>query len=182
MARQNPWPEESWTAEQKRVGEKIRASRGQVSSGPLATVLRVPEIAEGLSDFVGHFAGSTLLDARLKEFVMLVVARQYTAQYMWAAHEKGARNAGLPDAVIERVRAGDRPVTAAADELLTHDMTVALVRDRTLDDALYGRAVETWGEDGTIEMIALIGFYKAVATVIMGLRVEAPGDDPLPIL
>ena len=40
---------------------------------------------------------------------ILLEARLWDAQYEWWAHEPLARKAGLPDAIIENIRAGKRP-------------------------------------------------------------------------
>ena len=41
---------------------------------------------------------------------------------------------------------------------------------------LYQRAVEGFGEQGLVEMIATIGYYTMVAMTLNAFEVQAPGD------
>ena len=109
MARVPDISPDQLTTEQKRIRDAIAGARGGVVRGPFAIWLRQPVIADAANRFGNALRLEGKLDKRLFELMVLVIARHWSAQYEWFAHEDAARQAGLPSAVIEAVRAGKRP-------------------------------------------------------------------------
>ena len=79
----------------------------------------------------------------LKEIAIITVARQYTAQYEWYVHARRAKEVGVDDAIIDAIRHRKRPRFSDPREALVYDMTLEMVEQRRLGDALYARALET---------------------------------------
>jgi 4-carboxymuconolactone decarboxylase len=184
MTRIAPIPKDAMTPEQVRVNEKIAGPRySGPARGPFAVWLRTPEFAEIASDFGLHLRTRTTLPRRLLELVVLITARQWTAQYEWAAHEGFAREAGLPDQVIEDLRTGRRPAFDAPDEALVYDVAMEIQERKGVGDDTYRRATDLLGEQTVIDLLTVIGYYTLLAVVLTGLDVEAPdGSIPLPPL
>ncbi len=87
-----------------------------------------------------------------------------------------------PD-VIEAIRSGTRPAFAAPNEALVYEATVELVRSRALDAGRHRALVDALGEAPAVELIALIGFYIALAVLLVAYDVDAPnGAVPLPAI
>jgi 4-carboxymuconolactone decarboxylase len=182
MARIPPIPEDAMTPEQIRVNQKIAGPRyAGPARGPFAIWLRTPEFAEIASDFGLYLRTKTTLPRRLLELTVLITARQWTAQYEWAAHEGFAREAGLDAETIEDLRAGRRPGFTAPDEALVYDVAMEIQERRGLCDDTYHRAEALLGEQTVIDLLTVIGYYTLLAVVLTGLDVEAPdGEQPLP--
>jgi 4-carboxymuconolactone decarboxylase len=167
---------EELSPEQRRLHDEIAAGRERVG-GPFAIWLRTPSIAEAANRFGNVLRRDSTMEKRLFELMVLVVARHWTAQYEWFVHEK----AGLPDAVIESVRAGQRPAFERDDEALVYDVTHELMQRRRLSDAAYERALTALGQDQLIEFITAISFYTSVAVMLNGFDVPTPdGSVPVP--
>ena len=85
-----------------------------------------------------------------------------------------AREHGVGRQVIDDVFALRRPEGAPEDELLTYDVCSALHRTHRLPPELYTRAVDQFGEQGLVEMVATIGFYTMVAMTLSAFDVGVP--------
>jgi 4-carboxymuconolactone decarboxylase len=70
-----------------------------------------------------------------------------------------------------------------ADEEAVYDVVTELLRDRNISDATFARATKILGEQPTIDLVAVAGFYMMVSAVLLAGRVSPPdGTRPLPIL
>ena len=182
MARIDPIPLDRMTPDQKRINDEIAGTRGGgAAKGPFALWLRTPELADKANAFGSYLRHHTSVPQRLVELAVLVVARTYTAQYEWYAHEKYVEKVGLDPAMVDAIRARRVPMIEKEDEQVVHAMARELSVDRNLSDATYARAVEVLGEQTVLELVTIIGFYTMVAVVLVSFDVDIPdgGDKPL---
>lgn len=142
--------------------------------GPFAAWLLSPGLADPAQQLGAFLRFESELPAKLRELAILVTARATTAQYEWFAHRPLAEQAGLASAIIEAIRARTLPRFTDADEALTYDVATALNSTRTLDDALYGRALARFGARGMVEFVGLIGYYTMVAMTLNVFDAEVP--------
>ena len=86
--------------------------------------------------------------------------------------------------VAEAIRDGRRPTSMQPDEEVVYDVCIELLRDRNLTDATFKRAKDILGEQPTIDLIAVAGFYVMVSAVLIAGRVGIPdgSQPPLPVL
>lgn len=180
MARVEDLKPETLTPEQKAIHDRIAGSRGGTVRGPFAIWLRNPKLADAADKF-----GTTLrngdLDQRLFEIMVLVVARHWSAQYEWFAHERHARECNIAPDVIEAIRHRRKPSFDRDDERLIYELVTEMNETRTLSQATYDRAVAMLGLDHVIELITSLGFYTMVAIMLNGFDAPVPGDArPLP--
>jgi 4-carboxymuconolactone decarboxylase len=171
--RMPPIPEGEWTEAQRSAVAQFAQVRGPLS-GPWHAILRSPEMlnpARSLSDYL-RFNSS--LPPRLSEFVILITAREWTAQYEWYAHHPLAMRGGLAPEIADAVAEGRRPEAMADDEAAVYDFTIELHRNRSVSDATYARAVEHLGEQGIMDVIGLSGWYTLVSMVLNTARVAPP--------
>ena len=170
-----PIPQDQWTEAQREAVAEFSEVRGQLS-GPWHAILRSPGMlnpARSLSDYL-RFNSS--LPPRLSEFVILITAREWTAQYEWYAHHRLAMRGGLSPEIAAALAEGRRPEGMAADEEAVYDFCIELHRNRSVSDATYARALEQVGEQGIMDMIGLSGWYTLVSMVLNTARVPAPPD------
>ena len=181
MARIPDLDPDQLTFHQRRIYEEIAGPRGGVVAGPFAIWMRNPELADRANQFGNILRREGKLDKRLFELMVLVIARHWTAQYEWHAHEKHARTCGVADDVIEAIRAGRRPTFARDDEELIYNATVELLEQKKLSQPTYDRLVALLGQDQLIEFVTSAGFYTMVAMVLVGFDAPVPGGKlPLP--
>src|SRR5437660_8793292 len=121
----------------------------------------------------------TSLPDRLSELAIITTARFWRAQYEWYAHAPLAEKAGVPSAAIEAIRTGGTPVFTAKDEALIYRLCSELFRTQRLSDASFSEAVSAFGENGLVEVIAIIGYYTLIGNTLNVFQVGLPeGETP----
>ena len=181
MARVPPIDTDALSDEQRRLADAIAGARSGHVRGPFAIWLRIPRIAEKANEFGNVLRRGGQLDRRLFELMVLIVARRWSAQYEWYAHEKNALAAGVSTEVVNAIRSRQLPAFANDDEKLIYEIVTEIDDTRTLSAASYERAVATFGLDLLIELVTAIGFYSSVAMMINVFEAPVPDDErPLP--
>ena len=166
--------------EQQELLTSLQSAGRATITGPYSVLIRVPEIGAIIRDLSFRMRTRTRLADRLFEVMVLTVARSWSAQYEWYAHEPGARKAGVSEAAIEALRAGraDPPFTQE-DERIVFTFTDELVRTKHVSDPTYARALTIFGEELLIELVAAIGFYNLISVVLNAFDVAIPDGKPL---
>ncbi len=152
-------------AQQEVARELIAGPRGAVL-GPFIPLLRSPVLADRLQKVGEYLRYQSALETRINEFVMLVVARQWTQQFEWCMHYPLALKAGVKQEVLDALAQGRRPAGMADDEELAYDVCEELVRTHGLSDATYERAAQRFGERGLVDMLGLVGYFTTVSMVM----------------
>jgi len=168
------------TPYQTQVHDEIAGARSGAVRGPFAIWLRLPELADKANQF-GNVMRRGRLDRRLFELMVLIVARHWSAQYEWYAHERNALAAGIAAETIEAIRFRRLPNFEREDEKLIYEIVGEMHETKSLSQASYDRALAMLGEDCLIELITAAGFYSTVAMVINVFEAPVPGGErPLP--
>jgi len=150
---------------------------------PFNVYLRSPELAQELRKVGEYLRFKTSLPARLNEFAILVTARQWGSQYEWFAHHRLALKAGLNPAVAEDLAQGRRPAGMQEDEATIYDFSHQLHTQHGVSDATFKAAVDKFGEQGVVDLIAVSGYYVLVSMILNVDRAPVPGGaKPLPVL
>ena len=172
------------TAAQQATFDDIVANRpvkhedGHIG-GPFDIWLRSPEMGKRLVGLGGFFRFRTEVDRRYIELAILVTGQFWQAQFEWWAHEPMARDAGVPEDVIQAVKKGAKPSFEDAGDAAAYAVAHELYHTRTLSQATFDQAVAALGETGTAEIIGVSGFYGLVSMTLNGFDVELPaGAEP----
>jgi len=172
---------EQLSPEQKRIHDEIASTRRGNVKGPFAIWLRVPEIADKANHLGNAVRAKGAMDKRLIELMTLVVARYWSAQYEWYAHEDQALKAGISSDVVEALRDGRTPKFERADEQLVYDIVTEMQETKRLSQATYDRGIAAFGLELMIEFMTAVGFYTMVAVVLNAFDAPVPGGkQPLP--
>ena len=144
--------------------------------GPFDAWLLSPELSHRLRGLGVMLWERTSLDRGLVELAISITGRHWEANVEWAAHAPRAIEYGIAPEVLDAVLAGRRPECAPAEQQLLYDVCMSLHREHALPEPLYGRAVRTFGEQGLVELIGVIGFYTLVSMTLNAFEVQvAPG-------
>lgn len=157
--------EPSLTDEQRRVRDVILASRRNLD-GPFPAWLHSPELAD-LAQALGAFCRyRTALPLVESELLILCVAGHCRCIGEQQIHEPIARQAGLSEAVIVTLRAGEAAALPTVRLQLLHDVATALLSTHRIDDELFGRALGEFGERTLVEIVGVIGYYTLAAQTL----------------
>lgn len=169
-----PPPLETMSDTQRRLYDHtVRVLGGPV--GPRMVLLNHEALAEKWAA-LGEVIKNASYPARLRELVILAVARHWRADFEWYAHETQALAAGLTPAVIDALRRGVRPGFVDDADATVYDYCQAIQQRHAVDDALYDRTYALLGKTGIIELTALIGQYTGVAITLVAHRIMLPED------
>ena len=173
-------PLEEMSAAQRGVAEAIMSGPRQRMSGPFNAWLRSPELADRLQKAGEYVRFNTSLDKRINEMAILMTAQAWGSQYEWYAHAPLALKAGLDPAVIAAIGAGRKPDSMKEDEAIVWEFITQLRRVHGVDDAIYARALEKFGERGIVDLIGVNGYYDAVSMTLNVARVTPPAGAEVP--
>jgi 4-carboxymuconolactone decarboxylase len=157
----------------------LRPAPGARLGGPFEPWLRNPVLAEQLVAVGGTLRFGTTLPARLTELAILTMGRAWTAQFEFWAHERFARRAGVPDAVIDAIKARKRPAFEQPADEAVYDFASEMIASHRASDATYARARRELGERGVVELAVLLGYYSLVSLTLNAFEVPLPeGVEP----
>jgi 4-carboxymuconolactone decarboxylase len=182
---------EQMTPEQRALAAAIqggpRASvpgRDNSIGGPFNPWLRSPEVGDKLQQLGAQLRFHSSIPAALNEFAILITAREWSSQYEWHAHHRLALAAGLPASIAADLAQGRRPEGMNDEQRIVYEFCTEMHRNRFVSDATFAAAKQSFGERGVIDLIAVSGYYVAVAMTLNTARVGLPEGvaPPLPDL
>ena len=160
-------------AQLQMVDSVMSGKRGSMQ-GPYNVLLRSPQLGNLAQQFGAHTRFNSSLPLALNELAILLVARFWTCQFVWWAHRRIAREAGLEEALIQAIATGKIPQGLAADVAAVYGFCNELLQTRLVSDATYAAAVELFGEAGVVDLMGTMSYYTLVS---MSLNVD---QYPLP--
>lgn len=108
-----------------------------------------------------------------------MTARYWRSNFEWVTHEPIAREAGLAPEIIAAVQSGGSPSFAREDEEPVYRFCRELHETHQVTDATYGNAVGQFGEQGTAELVCLLGYYTMAAMTLSAFKLPLPeGAEP----
>ena len=141
-------------------------------AGPFNAMLYAPPVGHALQELGTAIRFHTELAPRVREMAILVVAQAWDSAYERESHELLGRDAGLNDAEIEALRAGEDPGFADKQEQVAYSVLRALTSPGAdLDDQEYDTAVAVLGERALVELSTLVGYYATLALQLRIFRV-----------
>ena len=167
-------PPEKMTEAQKKAAEIVVAARGVPLSGPFNVLLRSPEVMLGAKGMGDYLRFKTVLPPKLREFVILITARQWTQRYEWHSHSDLAVKAGLSGEIVKAIAVGRRPPEMSDEEAIVYDFCAELHDNHSVSDATYARALAKFGEQGIIDMVGINGYYTFLSMAMNVARTPEP--------
>jgi 4-carboxymuconolactone decarboxylase len=142
--------------------------------GPWNPWLRFPKFGGPVWELVKALSSSPKLPRPVREVAILVTGAKFHSAYEIYAHVPVAELRGLPDDRIATIVAGQRPSDMTREEAVAYDVASALVSGGVLPALAYQQAVAAFGEEGTAELINLVGLYCMVSVTLNGFDVPVP--------
>ncbi len=166
-------PREAMTAAQREAADALIAGPRKAVFGPFIPLMRSPELMARVGKVGEYLRFDSVLEVRLRELAMCLVARHVSNQFEWLMHAPLALKAGVPQSSLDAIAAGRHPQSAAADEAATVDLVTELLQHHGVCDASYAAAVSLLGEQGVLELTTLVGYFAMVCWVMNVARTPA---------
>lgn len=142
--------------------------------GPFNPFLLHPEVTEKLSDFQATEASCTTLTPSVREAVVLITGSVWRADFELYAQVSVAKRVQLPGAAAAALARGEIPDDLGHDEKIAARVARALMTRRRVDDDLYREAERLFGAIGLYDIIAVMGVYETVCSMLALFEVPAP--------
>lgn len=173
---------EAMSAAQRQAAEALIAGPRKAVFGPFIPLMRSPELMSRVGQVGEYLRFDSVLDVRVRELTMCLVARHVSNQFEWLMHAPLALKAGVPQASLDAIAEGRYPHSTAADEAAAVDLATELLLHHGVSDASYAAALGVFGEQGVVELTTLIGYFAMVCWVMNVARTPTdnkPGFSPL---
>ena len=170
------WHEEGRAMLRGHLAVADRYLSGAADAPPMPGILGLlghhPRLAGDWLALNGGFVDDAVLDARVRELLILRVGWRTRCRYEWAQHTRMAERAGLTSAEIAAVADGsgfagwsdrDRDLLDAVDQMID--------AHRVADDTWH-RLADHFDEQALLELLFLIGSYLCLALVLNSVELE----------
>ena len=171
-----PIPTDRLTPDQEAAVQELVAGRRGAVIGPFIATLRSPELTRRLQRLGDYIRFEAALPEKLREMAILLTAREWTQGFEWEVHAPLAAQAGLSAGTIAAIAGGRAPQPTDRGESLVYDVFTELHRDASVSDATYEAAVDEFGEQGVVDLIALIGYYTTLAMIMNVAQTPPPSS------
>ena len=174
MAARVPYVErEEMDAEGQEIYDRIRKDRNAPRVGlQFRAMLHSPKAAGYLTSMGAQLRFQSALPENLKEFAIIIVAREWNSDIEWTAHAALAAKAGVSDASIEAVRTGKAPAGLTGDERIIAAFVQPLLRQKTVSDEAFAAAQKLLGTRGVVDLTLTCSYYTAINMAQVALKPE----------
>ena len=159
------WDEMS--PEQQSMTRAVLDGQRGAMQGPYNVLLRSPEMGNLAQQFGAHVRFQSSLPLALNELAILMIARDWTAQFVWWAHRRIAQEAGLSPALIDAIAKGlPVPDDLPPDVTAVHQFCSELIHHRQVSDTTYAHAAALFGERGVVDLMGTLSYYTLVSMAL----------------
>jgi 4-carboxymuconolactone decarboxylase len=159
-------PYDQMTPEQQEGYKAMIEARGRLP-GPTKIWVHNPKLAKVAGQFGAHFqSGRYSLTEREREIAVCIITSRWHSAYPTAAHERHAKEVGLPAAKVEAILGGMPTAFDDEREQTIYEMAIVLSTGRWVPRGLHDRAVKALGHIGITDVITLMGHYTSVAMTL----------------
>ena len=148
---------------------------GGCLEGPFNAFLLQPQLGGALQALGSAVRYETSLSDRAREIAILIVADHWESHFEWYAHEAIGRNVGLSDDELAALREHRWDALEPAESVIA-STTYRLTAEGDLDDDTFRDASAALGLPGLFELLAIVGYYAALALQLRVFRVGVPGS------
>jgi alkylhydroperoxidase family enzyme len=169
----HPLPESEWDDERREVLEPMRRD-GQVYN-IFATFARHPKLLKRWLVFGSHILAKSTLPARDREIVILRTGWLCKAEYEWGHHVAIARNIGLRQDEIDRIKQGAESEVWTTLESNLIKAVDELHADSIVTDSTWKLLADHYTTEQLIDLIFTVGQYHMVSMALNSLGIQLEG-------
>jgi len=150
--------------------------------GPFNAWLYSPEIGDPIQALGEAIRFHSSLPQNLLETVILMIGREWRAQFEWWAHARLAKRAGISEEVIQDIKEGVRPEKARPEELIIYDFCRELMDRKRVSGENFERTKDLVGVKGIVDLIGIMGHYTLVSMTLNVFDIPLPEGQDLPFV
>lgn len=179
MARVPYVDREDMDAAGKAIYDRIRNDRNSPTVGlQFRALLNSPDAASHLTSMGAVLRFKSAMPENIKEFAIIIIAREWNSDIEWTAHAALAAKAGVSAASIETIRTGKSHATLTADEQLIARFVLQLLREKNVPDDTFAAVQKMLGTQGVVDLTLTCGYYTAINMAQLALKSEMePGKN-----
>jgi 4-carboxymuconolactone decarboxylase len=166
---------ETFSEETRTAVRHILETRGSMPP-PSSYLTYAGQAGARLSDLVEHLRYQTSLNDAETELAICTAARAANADYIWNAHVRLGLAAGVREEAIEAIDSGGPLDDLTADEALIIRFGRELLETQRVADDTFDAVRSRYGENGLMELTAVMGVYLMNATILRAMDHQAPAD------
>lgn len=174
MPRIAPLDYANLTSEQEWAVQRFKDGQIGAVRGPAEAWLRAPGVADPCRQLVEYCRYSTALPREVTELAILLTGRHWRSQVEFWGHSRMAREAGIPDDVIEAIRTGQRPALPQPNLQAAYNLVTEYFATNRVSAPTYAQGLEAFGERGLVELIGAVGLYGLVSMTLNIFEVAIP--------
>src|SRR3546814_8317368 len=142
----------------------------------LGTLAHYPALARAFSTFNAHVAGSSTLQVRDREIVILRLSWLRRSEYEYGQHVILGKRAGLGDDELQWLQEGPDAAGWSAEDADLVRAVDALHGLSRITAATWTRLAKRYDQAQLLDLLFLVGCYDALALVINSIGPPAAGD------
>src|SRR5215468_51374 len=162
--------------------EMIRELGAIPRYGPGSVMVHVPKAHQAATALNHYLRDDSSLPKKVQELAMLVTARELDCQHIWNAHAASARQAGVPDALVDALRERRALPALAPDEAAVVHYGREFFRTHRVSRGAFQAVLEQFGRQGAVELSLVLGNYSLLALLINAFDTDLPPDRTEPLL
>ena len=160
-------------AEGQEIYDRIRQDRNAASVGlQFRALLHSQKAAGYLASMGAQLRYRSILPENLKEFAIVIVAREWNSDIEWTAHAALAAKVGVSAASIEAVRTRTVPAGLTAEERIIADFVLSMLQQKAVPDEVFAAAEKLLGAHGVVELTLTCGYYTVLNLAQIALKPE----------
>lgn len=170
---------------QRALHNDIVASRGPgiinpdgSLQGPFDVLLRSPQLGEAIQATGAEIRFEGTLKPAMREVAILICAQHWRANFEWWTHKKIAIAEGVQEQIITSIYEGRAP--DHAEYSIVHTFLTELNQNGRVSDQAYNSTHELLGEETTVELTMLSGYYALISQLLNVFDCPLPEGEAIP--
>jgi alkylhydroperoxidase family enzyme len=171
-----PLPDAQWTDAHKAIAAKYAAD-GRAGNA-LRTLLTTPALADSFLSFPAYLSGSSTLQPRHRELLILRTAWLMNSEAIWSDHVPAAHAAGFSAAEVRRIAEGPAATGWAPFEATLLRVADQLFRNSFVNAADYAALTAAYDVPHTIDAVMTVTDFVALGMIYNALGVQPDAWNP----
>lgn len=143
------------------------------------TLARKPQAAKGFLGWGRYVLRESTFDAKLRELIILRIGWLWKSGYEWTQHSRLARQHGMTDAEIERIKTGPSAPEWTAEQRLLLQAADELKTGGFVTDATWADLSGLYSEEHLMDVVYTAAHYTQVCMILNSFGIQVEGHQKM---